>query len=114
MNWIFAHLIGDYLLQNDWMARNKKTSSFACSVHIITYMIPFLFIGLEVWQLLAIAGQHWIQDRTNFVLWFMKVTGKNDFIKPPMAPWSIIVIDNIFHILWIALVIYTLPGWIPL
>jgi hypothetical protein len=22
--WILAHLIGDYLLQNDWMAENKK------------------------------------------------------------------------------------------
>lgn len=24
MHWIFAHLIGDYLIQNDWMALHKK------------------------------------------------------------------------------------------
>lgn len=24
MHWIFAHLIGDYLLQNDWMAKGKN------------------------------------------------------------------------------------------
>lgn len=107
IHWIFAHLIGDYLIQNDWMAKGKKTSSWICTVHVATYMIPFLFCGLEWWQLAAIAAQHWIQDRTNFVVWMMNATGKGDFAKPPMAPWSIIVIDNIYHVLWIALVV----GW---
>ena len=46
MHWILAHLIGDYIFQTDWMAREKKVSNFACAVHVATYMIPFLFTGM--------------------------------------------------------------------
>jgi len=105
MHWIFAHLIGDYLLQNDWMALGKKRSSWICGVHVFTYMIPFLFCGLEWWQLALIAGQHFAQDRTGFIVWLMKVKGSAGFAQPPMGPWSIIVTDNIIHILWIAAIV---------
>jgi len=100
--WILAHLIGDYLLQNDWMAGNKKKSDFACSVHILTYMIPFIFTELSLIQLLLIAVQHYIQDRTHFVAWFCRVTGKfqNDFSKF----WGHVIVDNVIHILWMAAV----------
>ena len=105
MDWIFAHLIGDYLIQNDWMAKGKKTSSAICTVHIASYMLPFLFLGMRWWQLALIAAQHWIQDRTNIIPLFMRATGKGAFTSPPMAPWSIIVTDNIVHTLWIATVV---------
>lgn len=105
MHWIYAHLIGDYLLQNDWMAKGKKDSSGVCTIHVIIYMLPFLFTGLPWWKLLLIAVQHWLQDRTDFVLWSMKVTGRHEFAMQPLAPWSIIMTDNLFHILWIAFVI---------
>jgi hypothetical protein len=105
MHWIFAHLIGDYLLQNDWMAKGKKGSSLVCLAHVATYMMPFLFIGAAWWQLLAIAAQHFAQDRTKVVNWFLNATGKADFAKPPMAPWSIIVVDNTFHVLFIAAIL---------
>lgn len=100
MNWLIAHLIGDYLLQNDWMAMNKKTSDWACFVHVVLYMIPFLFCGFVWWQLLLIAVQHYALDRTNFVVNFMKWKGSGDFAKN-MAPWSIIITDNVLHIVWI-------------
>ena len=104
MHWIYAHLIGDYLLQNDWMAAGKKRSSWICTIHVLTYMVPFLTCGFAPWQLATIAIQHWLQDRTNFVVWLMRATGQEAFASPPMAPWSIIVKDNILHILWLALV----------
>lgn len=102
MPWIYAHLIGDYLLQTHWMAVNKKSSNFACSIHVLAYMLPFLFCGISWGGLLLIAGQHWMQDRTTMVQWFMDHTGKGAFSQPPLGPWSVIVTDNIFHILWIA------------
>lgn len=106
MHWIYAHLIGDYILQNDWMANNKKKSSVACTIHVATYMLPFLFCGLSWWQFALIAGQHYLQDRTTFVTWFMARTGKtkDGFLAPPMAPWSIIVTDNVLHVLWMGFV----------
>jgi hypothetical protein len=104
MHWIYAHLIGDFLLQTDWMARGKKFSSWVCFIHVITYMVPFLLTSLNWWQLLFIGIQHFIQDRTDFVLWFMKNTGKDEFTMPPHAPWSVILVDSILHILFIALI----------
>lgn len=104
MNSILAHLIGDYLIQNDWMAKGKKVSSWVCLVHVATYLTPFLLCDLAWWQLALIGAQHFGQDRTGIVKWLMDHMGKADFAKPPMAPWSIIVVDNILHVLFIALV----------
>ncbi len=105
MHWIYAHLIGDYLIQNDWMAKGKKVSSWICLVHVLTYLLPFLLCGLEWWKIAAIGVQHFAQDRTGVIVWVLNNTGKADFAKPPMAPWSIIVTDNIIHILFIVSVV---------
>ena len=103
MEILLAHLIGDYLIQNDWMALNKKKSSFICFIHVITYLIPFLFLSLSWWQLLLIGLQHFIQDRTNLINWFMEIKGSKTF-RDNMSPWSIIITDNIIHLLFIFIV----------
>jgi hypothetical protein len=105
MHWIYAHLIGDYLLQNDWMALHKKKSAFRCAVHVACYMIPFAWCELSVVQLILIAAQHFVIDHTTFVSWFMRVKGQNEFATGICFPWSQIVVDNILHILWIAAVV---------
>jgi hypothetical protein len=104
LHWIYAHLVGDFLIQTDWMANGKKRSSWICFVHVATYMIPFLFTSLSWLQLACIAAEHFLQDRTRIVEWFMKHAGKNSFAEPPKGPWSLIVVDNIFHILFIAMI----------
>lgn len=38
---LVCHLIGDYLLQSDWMAREKTKKSMAALAHALTYSIPF-------------------------------------------------------------------------
>ena len=102
MHWIYAHLIGDYIIQNDWMAMNKKKSTPICLVHIATYMIPFLWCGFNWWQMLLIAAQHFVLDRTNIVMWFMKVKGSEGFATGVCFPWSVITVDNAMHFLWMA------------
>jgi hypothetical protein len=96
-----AHFLGDFIFQNDFMAAGKKKSNWICLLHIVTYLIPFLFCGLAPWQLILIGIEHYAQDRTNFVVWFMNLKGSKLFAQPPMAPWSIIVTDNILHIIFI-------------
>jgi len=96
-----AHLIGDYILQNDWMALQKKESTFHCLIHIMLYMIPFYFFHLSWPQLLIIAIQHFIVDRTNIIYRFMVWKGQDKFVNPPCGPWSVIVMDNISHIITI-------------
>lgn len=105
MHWIYAHLIGDYLIQNDWMAQNKKKKSLNCFVHIITYLIPFLFCKLKFIQLFLIGLEHYITDRTNWIQWFMFKKGSKKFATEVCFPWSQIITDNIFHILWMAFVV---------
>ena len=105
MHWIYAHLIGDFIIQNDWMAQHKKESSFRCLAHIVTYMLPFLFCGLSWFQLFLIAIQHYSVDRTGFVVWLMNIKGSRKFAEGPCFPWSIIVVDNTLHILWMAMVV---------
>lgn len=111
---LVAHLVGDYLLQNDWMALGKKSSSFRCTVHVLMYSLMFVLLALlgrlEWWQVALIAAQHWIQDRTGFIPWYMAKIGQTNFAKEPCAPWSIFVVDNSVHILWMWLV-FNLATW---
>ena len=103
MSWLMGHLIGDYLLQNDWMALGKKRSSFICSVHCLIWSLTVMLCARwPVWTLPVLFVGHFAQDRTNVVVWYMKFKGGAEFTKPPMAPWSIIVTDNVMHmvLLW--------------
>lgn len=81
---IICHLIGDYILQSDWMA-NEKTKRFSVAViHGIFYTIPFLFLTQELWKLAVIAGSHAIIDRTRcakYIVWL-----KNYLLTPPTFP----------------------------
>ena len=106
MHWIYAHLIGDYILQNDFMAQNKKKSWKHCLLHVFVYMLPFLFCDISSLAFVLIAVQHYILDKTMIVGWFMKIKGSEQFATGPLYPWSWVVMDNILHILWIALVVY--------
>lgn len=104
-----SHLLGDYILQNDYMALGKKRSSWICLIHVSLYMTGFLtmvLIGnLSTLAFILIAIQHFIQDRTNIVMWWMGFYGQDNFSKPPCGPWSIFVVDNSLHIIFITIVL---------
>ena len=109
---IFLHLIGDYLIQNDWMALNKKSKTLkgelACQIHCILYALPFLFIG-SWYSVLGIYISHYILDRTNIVAWYLAVKngvfhvrnfGFSEERPFAISIWLLIIVDNIFHILF--------------
>jgi len=103
---LLCHFVGDFIFQNDWIAGNKKTSNVACLIHALTYLIPFIILNLLTpLQLLLVGGQHFIQDRTNFVKEFMIFKGSKEFSEGIFSPWSVVVTDNILHICWIFLVV---------
>lgn len=98
---LVLHLVGDYLLQNDWMAQNKKKQGnlglLACTVHCTLYSLPFLLIGTPL-QVAIIFITHFLIDLWFFVKWYMNLVGQKQFAQPPTAPWSIFFVDNTFHL----------------
>ena len=110
MTQLILHLIGDYLIQNDWMALNKKRTGIkgmlACQVHCITYAVPFLLIA-NIWQVFFIYVGHYMIDRWNFVTWFLSKRnscGMDNFgyggNRPSfIAFWLNVITDNSFHLI---------------
>lgn len=98
---LVGHLVGDYLLQNDYLAQGKKQSHLTCIAHCIIWTLCVtLFAGWWVWWIPPVLfATHFIQDRWGLVGWYMRVMGQSKFASPPMAPWSMIVVDNTLHIL---------------
>ena len=59
---LLCHLVGDYLLQSDWMATEKTKKWMACLAHAITYTLPFLLLTASWKALLVISASHFIID----------------------------------------------------
>lgn len=60
---LILHLLGDYVLQSDWMANNKTSSHKAAAAHAITYSIPFLVLSPSVLAFAVILITHFFIDR---------------------------------------------------
>lgn len=111
---VLAHMVGDYLIQNDWMAREKTKRWWPAIVHAVTYGIPFVALTQSPWALAVIVGTHAVIDRYRLArhfVWF-----RNQFApfayRPPHTPtgmmpgtaewmsvWLLIIADNLIHIL---------------
>ena len=59
---IFCHLIGDYVLQTDFIAKTKGTNWYHLVIHCMLYCLPFFIIFGLTWQLLFIFIMHMIID----------------------------------------------------
>jgi ABC-type uncharacterized transport system permease subunit len=114
---LFLHGIGDYYIQNDWMALNKKLKTWkgelACQIHCITYALPFLFICSWL-QVLLIYISHYILDRTHIIEWILAYKNGVNHIKnfgfsesrPQfLTIWLLIITDNLTHLITNALII---------
>lgn len=100
MHWIYAHLIGDFILQNDWMQR-KGVSSLHCTIHVLFYLFPFLVTNLTGWQIILIGVQHWLQDRYALASKWQRVWRQTSASKWPQGRlW----VDQTLHVLFIALI----------
>ena len=143
---LIAHLFGDYLLQNDWMASNKGNpypsgerpctyvetfdgdgiptlyvtagtveersawdavnrkwwvGNLACTVHCLLYTLAFYLFCWQwvTWQgLLVCFATHWVIDRFGLARKWMLRAGQKKFATGALAPWSIVVVDNTFHL----------------
>lgn len=59
---IMCHLVGDYFLQSDFIAKTKGENVYHLFVHCALYVLPFYFVFGLVWQLIVIFLSHIIID----------------------------------------------------
>lgn len=112
---ILAHLVGDYILQSDWMANEKRKKTVAAVIHGLTYTLPFLFLTTSVWAIWFIFLTHVIIDRfglARYVVWAKNRpypgslpwkdctgTGYPPDRPPFLAVWLLIIADNTLHLI---------------
>jgi hypothetical protein len=102
---IVGHLVGDYLIQNDWQALYKKQSTFRCIVHCALWTTCVIaFAQWPIWTAIPLFITHFIQDRTQIINWWMDFVGQKQFRTGILAPWSAIVVDNVWHIVAIYII----------
>src|ERR1041384_885295 len=102
---IVAHLVGDYIVQSDWMATEKTKRSIAAAVHVLCYSLPFLFLrpSLMTWSFIVVT--HFVIDRwrlARYVAWV------KNFLAPPFqfaetcgcAEWSDAWMRQRWHETW--------------
>jgi len=75
MEQLLAHLIGDYILQNHWMANSKTSNSWAALLHVLLYGLPFLLLVSNVYQWFIIIGTHFIIDRWRLASYWIDFWG---------------------------------------
>jgi Protein of unknown function (DUF3307) len=109
---VVSHLVGDYLLQTDWQARNKRgglqgdpVRRRALLSHVFVYTLTFvpalIWLGDDlgtgvIWVAALIFVPHVIQDDGRLLTWFIfKVKGCTE----QTAREIYTPVDQSFHIL---------------
>lgn len=111
---LLAHLVGDYIFQSDWMAREKTSRLVVALVHALAYSLPFLMLRPSPAAWAVIVATHAVIDRwrlARFVVWTKEWFAPR---RPPpfadcptgypadkpswLAVWLLIIADNALHI----------------
>jgi hypothetical protein len=115
-SFLVAHMVGDYLFQTDWQARNKRgglsggVAFRALATHVTTYTLAFapalIWIGDELdagWALLAAALiflPHLVVDDGRIVRLYLARVKRADGFDVGLAA----SVDQSFHVLSLFLV----------
>lgn len=59
---IMCHLIGDYVLQSDFIAQTKGNNWYHLLVHCFLYIVPFYIVFGFDWKLIVILITHIVID----------------------------------------------------
>jgi hypothetical protein len=154
---LLGHLLGDYVLQDDWQAGNKVArhpgpcpsrahlamtaaqagdrrdwasaeeaarvsaayvdwcqarqqwwvGHLACTVHCLLYTLAVwacTFWWMPWWGLVACFCVHWPVDRFRLAARSMQHLTNQELFARLLAPWSVIVVDNTWHLATLGLV----------
>lgn len=99
---LMGHLVGDFLLQTNWMAKNKASNLVALIIHSFVYTLV-IFVTAQVfiptftiWASLLIFVAHCMLDYRQLTLWWLRQVMQ---VPKGEDQWIIFVVDQIFHLL---------------
>jgi hypothetical protein len=114
MEQLLLHLIGDYVLQTDWMAQNKTKSMRPAAAHAIVYATLFWLLDPSVIAFMVILVTHYLIDRYRLARYVVfaknwitdtslkwadcSATGYPSSVPPWMSVWLLIIADNTLHL----------------
>lgn len=91
MEQLLLHGIGDYFLQTDSQALNKKRPGWAgfwaCTKHCATYSLPFLLIGSPA-AVAMIFLSHFLIDRTKLVDYMIAIKNNTKKVSAPKGYYT--------------------------
>lgn len=114
---VLAHLVGDYLIQSDWMAQEKTKRWWPAVAHGLVYTLPYALVTQSLLALTVIAGTHIVIDHwrlarhvvwaKNFLAprryWYSwrdcRATGYHASRPDWLAVWLLIIADNTMHLI---------------
>jgi uncharacterized protein DUF3307 len=108
---VVSHLVGDFALQTEWQARNKRgglsrdpVARRALCSHVLTYTLAFVPAFVWLWDSLGpgvfalaalLAGTHLLQDDGRALDAYMRTVKRT---SPSDYPIVSIAVDQTFHI----------------
>ena len=114
MEQLILHLIGDYLTQTDWMAKNKTNNLYIAFLHSFIYTLPFLLLSRSIIILSIIFITHGLIDRYRLAKYIIFIknkvtnlgfkwadcsqTGYHKDNPIWMSVWLMIIADNTLHL----------------
>ena len=81
---LLGHFIGDYILQNKWMAYRKGTNYLPCLTHCLLYTLAVCsFSPFNIWWVLIVFLSHFFIDKFSLAdKWLKLINGRSltDFL----------------------------------
>jgi len=91
---VMCHLVGDYVLQVDFIAKTKGTNFYHLLVHCVLYCLPFfIFFGIKPWGIILFLS-HVIVDewKANPKIPKGKITPKWQYIIDQVCHYLILIL----------------------
>ena len=105
---VVIHLVVDWLLQTEWMARNKRSLKHpAAYVHSGLHTLGLLLI-FPWWLALGVGISHLLIDTRKPITWWIE-TIKQMPSSTPIYSQVEIWMDQIFHLLMLVIAVLLLP-----
>lgn len=114
MEQLLLHLLGDYILQTNWMATEKTKRDIAAAAHAFVYGLSFLLLTSSGLALFTIVWTHYLIDRYRLARYVVfaknwatephlrwgecSTTGYHKDTPPWLAFWLLIIADNTLHL----------------